>query len=174
MQKKFPVAVITAVFVICCSCSGHGDEENTDATSGKTAYEENISEHMTEKTEPDSDDKIGQEQRLLIAIQKDSRVSNYEDNYLTRLLEEDLGVQLDFVYLSSDASDQETALSQMIAGGDPIPDIVIAQNLSQSVSGNDPGIWRKRRLFGPGFLSGGSGHGQILFSDTGRKPGNHD
>lgn len=134
MQKKLPVAVITAVFVICCSCSGHGDDmENTGATSGKTAYEATISEHMTEKTEPDPDDKIGQGQQLLIAIQKDSRVSDYEDNYLTRLLEEDLDVQLDFVYLSSDASDQETALSQMIAGGDPIPDIVIAQNLSQEM-----------------------------------------
>ena len=134
MQKKLPVAVITAVFVICCSCSGHGDDmENTGATSGKTAYEATISEHMTEKTEPDPDDKIGQGQQLLIAIQKDSRVSDYEDNYLTRLLEEDLDVQLDFVYLSSDASDQETALSQMIAGGDPIPDVVIAQNLSQEM-----------------------------------------
>lgn len=133
MKKKWK-GIGLVLIVMAISISWGGAETGKQINSGVEEIEiEGMEESLGngQRTQADPTDKIGAGQSFLIAIQKDNLVSNYEENRLTQLLENDLDVNLDFVFLPSEANQQEAALSKMITGGEKIPDIVIAQNLTQ-------------------------------------------
>lgn len=126
MEKKWKGYILTLILAaISTSC---GKQENMEKIQ-EIEVEESLMNGQ--QTEADPNDKIGEGQSFLVAIQKDNLVSDYEENDLTKMLEKDLNVYLDFVCLPSEGKEQEAALSQMITGGEQIPDIVIAQNLNQ-------------------------------------------
>ena len=59
---------------------------------------------------------------ISIGLKQSPNVSDYEDNYYTKWLEEHTGVDIDFVFFPS--SDAETKLKLMINGGDKLPDVL--------------------------------------------------
>jgi len=66
----------------------------------------------------------GEEVTLTIGVCQNPNVTDYEDNDFTRYIEENLGVNLDFVMFSSDGAEAATQVSLMIAGGEKLPDIL--------------------------------------------------
>jgi putative aldouronate transport system substrate-binding protein len=63
--------------------------------------------------------------KLTVAIEEQIRIANYKTNFMTRWLEEQANVELEFVQLS--ATDYHNKLNLMVmTGGDELPDIIIA------------------------------------------------
>ena len=61
---------------------------------------------------------------LTIGLSPSPLTTDYEDNYLTQLVEEKTGVKLDFVFLPTDGTEAKQKLSLMVAGGETLPDIL--------------------------------------------------
>ena len=59
---------------------------------------------------------------LTVALKQSANVSDYEDNYYTKWLEEHTGVDIELVLFP--AQDADTKLTLMINGGDALPDIL--------------------------------------------------
>ena len=77
---------------------------------------------------------------LTMMIQKHAMVTDYTDNYLTKLIQEVTGVELQIETLPSDGSEAKQKISLMIAGGQKLPDILVlgfneAEKLSYGSSG---------------------------------------
>ena len=63
-------------------------------------------------------------EKLVIALQTYSFITDYDNNYLTKLLEEKLGIDIEFYLLSADSSEATTQLSLMVSAGEEMPDII--------------------------------------------------
>lgn len=68
--------------------------------------------------------------KLTIAIQTYSQITDYEDNYLTQMLEEEMGIDIEFYLLSADAKEAVTQLSLLIASGQKLPDVICTGSLT--------------------------------------------
>ncbi len=64
-------------------------------------------------------------EKLVVAIQADSFVSDYEDNYFTQYMEEKLGIDIEFYMLSVNPEDVRTQVSLLATGGDDLPDVLL-------------------------------------------------
>lgn len=61
---------------------------------------------------------------ITIGLQQHAQVEDYDTNYLTRYIEEKTGVNLEFVYFSSDIDEALTQLALMVSGNEKLPDIL--------------------------------------------------
>lgn len=78
--------------------------------------------------------------QLTMMIQKHAMVTDYTDNYLTKLIKEVTGVELVIETLPNDGGEAKQKISLMIAGGQKLPDILVlgfndAEKLSYGSSG---------------------------------------
>ena len=64
-------------------------------------------------------------QKLTVAIQANSFVSEYDNNYLTKYLEDKLGIEIEFYMLSVSPEDVRTQLSLLATGGKNLPDVLL-------------------------------------------------
>lgn len=71
-----------------------------------------------------------QPEKLVIAIQTYSDITDYDKNYLTQRLEEAMEVDIEFYLLSADSSEATTQLSLMIASNQKLPDIICTGAMS--------------------------------------------
>ncbi len=67
---------------------------------------------------------------LSIGIRTQSKVTNWEENPLTKWLEEKTGVDLEFYVYAGSASDVTTQLMLMFSGGEELPDIVTTDGMT--------------------------------------------
>lgn len=108
MKKKAKVllaSIMMLVFALCLTaCSG--DEESSASSSSADG---------TQSAVP----------TLTVAIQANSFVSDYEDNYLTNYLEDKLGINIEFYMLSASPEDVRTQVSLLATGGDDLPDVLL-------------------------------------------------
>lgn len=78
----------------------------------------------------DESDKIGNGETLTIAIPAQSTVTDYKDNYLTKKLEEELNINLEFYELPTTGDDINSKLSLMVTTPETLPDIIITSSLT--------------------------------------------
>ena len=78
-------------------------------------------------------------EKLTIGIMTNTTVLSYDDNYLTKLLEEKTGVDIEFFFFPSGQANARQQLSLMVAGGEELPDIICGflDDASRSTLGND-------------------------------------
>ncbi|MCU6711191.1 extracellular solute-binding protein [Paenibacillus sp. J5C_2022] len=69
---------------------------------------------------------------IKVAIQANPNVEDYETNHFTKLIEEGMNVNLDFIELPSKKEEALTKLALMVSSGEKLPD-VIDMNLSDSI-----------------------------------------
>ena len=104
MKKKLSTllaALMLSLFVLSLvSCGGDEEASSASAESGP--------------------------EKLVVAIQADSFVSDYEDNYFTQYIEEKLGIDIEFYMLSVNPEDVRTQVSLLATGGDDLPDVLLA------------------------------------------------
>ena len=104
MKKKL-VKVMTAMLLsllAICLVSCHGDSGQSESTGTASGPE-----------------------TLVVAIQADSFVSDYEDNYFTQYMEDKLGINIEFYMLSVNPEDVRTQVSLLATGGDDLPDVLL-------------------------------------------------
>ena len=70
----------------------------------------------------------GEKATLTIGIPQSVNVEDYKTNALTVWLEEQTGVELEFVPFSSDTTEASQQLNAMIAGGEKLPDILYSMD----------------------------------------------
>ena len=127
MRKKgMAMVLITATVVSsllgCSNSAGNGTKEETIKENA-----EQTGEQGQEKSEAGKDEN---RETLVVGIQTDSYVTDYSDNYLTKLLEEELNVSLEFYELSANAEDTKTKISLMATNGEDMPDVLMTTCLS--------------------------------------------
>lgn len=130
-MKKF-LALILALVLVLSLFAGCGSKEATTEEPAKETEktETKTPEAVQEPAETSSDEeylplvKDGSRPKLTIGLQQVSTVEDYDTNAFTLWLEEQSGVDIEFVYFSSDISEAMTQLSLMISGGEKLPDIL--------------------------------------------------
>lgn len=70
---------------------------------------------------------------LTIGLVQKVNVESYDDNELTKWLEEQTGYNIEFMLLSSDHAEAITQLTAMMAGGEKLPDILYGINGTQKM-----------------------------------------
>ena len=134
-MKKKVIATALAVSTVLSALAGCGDaavQETTSAAS-QEATESPETEETGEETKEESDEaseNSGEKETLVIGIQTNSYVTDYKDNYLTKLIEEDLNVNLEFYQLPSSGSDANTKISLMATNGEDMPDVLMTGSMS--------------------------------------------
>lgn len=62
---------------------------------------------------------------LTIGLMENSTVLSYDENYVTRYLEQETGIDLQFVLFPMDYKKAQDQLLQMVANGEKLPDIIL-------------------------------------------------
>lgn len=113
MKKAISLAALSSVFAFTAACGVSGTQNQTDANlskAGGTLQEES---------------KESERETLVVGIQTNTFVTDYEDNYLTNKLEEDLGINIEFYFLPASAEDVRTKMSLMATSQEDIPDVIL-------------------------------------------------
>lgn len=71
---------------------------------------------------------------LTIAIVQNANVENYDTNYLTQMIEEECGVNLEFQLLPTSEDDARSKLALMASSGEKMPDVVCMKMTNLEVS----------------------------------------
>ena len=82
----------------------------------------------------------GEDNKLTIGIHTSAKVSDYDDNAFTHWVEEQTGVDLEFVQFSGTTKDAATQVSLMIAAGEELPDILWAFGGINKTMGEEYGV----------------------------------
>lgn len=93
--------------------------EGEDATPEETPDAESSGEQATLPLVSE-----GEEATITIGLPQSPLTEDYETNDYTLWLEEQTGIDLEFVFFSSDPTEQVTQLNAMVSGGDKLPDIM--------------------------------------------------
>lgn len=80
----------------------------------------------TSSEQPDD----GAPKKLTVGLAFKSNVISYDDNALTKYLEDKLNIDIEFVFFSSTSDEAKTQLSTMVAGGDKLPDVLFNFDLT--------------------------------------------
>lgn len=67
----------------------------------------------------------GKGQTIVIGIQQDRFIDNYDENYLTQKLEQDCNINIEFYLLPSESTEVKSKLSLMATNASDMPDILI-------------------------------------------------
>lgn len=134
MRKTRKVASVLALTMAATTIfAGCGGSDAKTTTGVKETKEEETKEETNsadkESKEETTDTKIGNGETLVIGIQTNALVTDYEDNFQTKKLEEDLGINIEFYMLPSSAEDCKTKLSLMATGGETLPDIIMVDGV---------------------------------------------
>lgn len=62
---------------------------------------------------------------LTVGIPQNANVTDYDDNALTRYIEDSLDIDIEFVYFSSSSSEYTQQLTLMVSGGEELPDVLL-------------------------------------------------
>ncbi len=89
-------------------CGSAAKEEGTVAVTGTESA----------KTE-------AKEEKLVVAIQTNSFITDYEDNYFTHYMEDKLGIDIEFYLLPTSSDEVKTKISLMASSGEDLPDVLL-------------------------------------------------
>ena len=122
MRLKKALSLVLSSAILIAALTGCGSADDTSSTPTSNATE---SSSITSSSSTDSSDTAtGEGTTLTIGLVQNTLTTDYEDNYLTNLIEESTGVNLEFFFFPSDSTEAKQKFSMMVAGGEKLPDIV--------------------------------------------------
>jgi len=129
-MKKSIIAVIIVVCMMIVSIAGCAPNSTTTSqpsgqTSGTTKGTTKGTTTSTsgpQVTAPGELPVTTEQVTLTMGITQNVRVTDYEDNYMTNMVLEDCGINLDFVLFPTDQPEQKITL--MVSSGETLPDII--------------------------------------------------
>ena len=135
MKKTLAILLVfCTIFSVLTACAGTGD------TSGPTKAPTTTAP-TTPKTDPPSDGGLvladlgamplitSGEYTLTIGIPQNVQVTDYYDNYLTNLIQEKSGLNLEFVFFPSTGPEAIQKLELMVSANQELPDLTTAINV---------------------------------------------
>ena len=138
-MKKVLAFMLALVMLLAClaGCSAQQEPEQPSDPAVEEPSETPKTDD-TENNEQPEEPKIelgalplvpeGEKATLTIGIPQSVNVEDYKTNALTVWLEEQTGVELEFVTFSSDTTEASQQLNAMIAGGEKLPDILYSMD----------------------------------------------
>lgn len=130
MKKTIALLLCLALLLSCLAACGQKETPAGDEAPAAGDTEE-AAESPAEDAAPAGESgehlplvKDGEEVTITIGLQQHAQVEDYDTNYLTRYIEEKTGVNLEFVYFSSDIDEALTQLALMVSGNEKLPDIL--------------------------------------------------
>ena len=124
-MKKFLSLVLSSALLIS-AMAGCGPS-NADGSGSAASVESAVSSVSGGAEESAA---AGEKPALTIGLRPNPLTTDYEDNYLTDLMEETAGVSLEFFFFPSEGAEAKQKFSMMVAGGETLPDIVVLPGLS--------------------------------------------
>ena len=117
------MALVLAFGLVACGAGGNAATGSEETDGPK--------ERVTRVSSTEWDGSLplvqeGEDNKLTIGIRTNANVTDFKDNDYTRYLEEMTGVDLEFVVFGSKSGDAATQVSLMVAGGEELPDILLA------------------------------------------------
>ena len=142
MKRSIIALLLAAVLVmagVMTGCQQGGNQSSTASPSGETqpaatqpaaTQPASSGETQTEPAAPSAPVAgqpavVGNGETLKVALQGNSLITDYDDNYLTKLLEAALNVNLEMEILPAANGDFRTAVSMMLADGSDLPDVIM-------------------------------------------------
>lgn len=122
MRRRNQMVALMLAGIMSLSVLLTGCGNDADKTSESKATEA-VSTVTTEQKESSEQEPV--DNTLVIALQTNALVTDYENNYLTNYLEEKLGIEIEFVFLPNAADEVNTKLSLMTASGEELPDVLM-------------------------------------------------
>jgi len=132
-MKKLIVLFLCLVMVLGLVACGAKEEPKVEEPAPEVA-ETKEPEAAPEEVVPEQPEEVApelgtlplvtEEATITIGLRQNANTEDYETNDYTKWLEEQTGVNLEFVYFSNDADEAKTQLNLMIAGGETLPDIL--------------------------------------------------
>lgn len=135
---KKALAAILCILMLLGALSGCGGNEKPGDTPDTTPENPAAAPQAPDSSGTSDEDwlplvKDGEKATLTIGLQQVATVENYETNAFTKYLEEQSGIDLEFVYFSSDIDEAMTQLSLMVSGNEKLPDILWSfQNIDKA------------------------------------------
>ncbi|MBQ8815453.1 MAG: hypothetical protein IJZ85_13270 [Lachnospiraceae bacterium] len=130
MYKRVMALLMALTMILSlAACGTPADTDETDAPKTQ-APADNQTEASAAETDAPTDAQefdprsVCEGVTLTIAVAEDEEVSTWDDNLMTKMIEEELGVELQFeAYASADFLDK---INVMVNGGDELPDMIWA------------------------------------------------
>lgn len=116
-MKKKRITLLSLVLVLCLSTALLAGCGGKPASSGNAAG-------GTATSAGDAQDNT-----VVLAIQQNSFITDYKDNYMTKLLEEQLGINIEFYMLPADNDECRTKLSLMATSSEGLPDVIFVDGV---------------------------------------------
>lgn len=113
-SKRSILFILSAILVCGTASCGSNSSDNANTSSVQSG---NTSSENTAST----DDGV---KKLSIAIPQNVNVEDYETNELTKWLEEDMKVDLEFTLLPATADDANTKISLWVSSNSELPDVL--------------------------------------------------
>lgn len=134
-MKKVIALILAAVIVVSMTaCASQGKETETAQATAATMQATATSEAATQAGTDAKETEAVETSRLplvepgsvtlTIGIKTNANTIDYETNEYTKWLEEQTGINLDFVTFSSTSSEAATQFSLMVNSGEKLPDIM--------------------------------------------------
>lgn len=110
MKKRIIATLIATVLSVTTLTACGSSDSGTQSTTSTS----------TTTTDTGSNGPV----QLTIAVQQSGTVEDYENNYFTQLLEEDMNVELTFEVFPADDSEAKSKFALLVASGTKLPDII--------------------------------------------------
>ena len=117
LLSLFVVIAMVATTLVGCGNGGGGSKSNSK-------NDELVKEQAEQYADVKDLKEITEGVKLTIAVPSNARVLDFNTNNQTKMIEEKLGVDLEFVELPS--ADYSSKLNVMIMGGEELPDIIFS------------------------------------------------
>lgn len=116
MKNKKCIALLLTLTTLFASACGTTENEPEKVEESKS--------EVAEVTGTDNTEKVDEEVTLTIGLIPNAQTTDYDDNYVTKLIEEATGINLEFYFFPADKTEAKQKFSMMVAGGEKLPDIV--------------------------------------------------
>ena len=131
--KWIAVLLCLTMIIGCFAGCGSKQEEPAAQTEKTEQTTETTKTEETAEAEEEAADEIvpgelplttDPDATITIGITTNALVEDYDTNAFTKYIEENTGVNLEFVYLASTAEESQTQLTMMMSSGEKLPDIL--------------------------------------------------
>ncbi len=126
VTMKKAAALFLAAMMVLMSFAACGKKESSEGNEGN----ESPGTENTSPTKGEDNNASAEKETITIALQTYSSITDYDDNYLTKKLEEELGINIEFHLLSADAEEVKTQLALLFSSGKNLPDVICTGSMS--------------------------------------------
>ena len=126
MKKILAIILASAMILSLAACaeSAPATEAAPAETTAAKAAETTAAQKAAETTAAQTEAAPAEPAHITIGLRKQENVIDFDENELTKWLEETANVDIEFVYFSTVQSEYLTQLATMMAAGEKLPDMM--------------------------------------------------